>query len=290
MSEGSFIQYNVENKQLKEENKKLKKENENEERQTRNEKLETRNEKLETTNENKQFGKNKIIKEEPKEIKSSNWFNKKKFKEILVIIDSNKFNYKYRIGKFKYTDIENLVNNIKNNTISEIDAKKYLNKLNEIKNVEIIKYKKRTPGHKKLLNLFNKLLNIILTDKTLETQKNKKQENEYENEDEDENEKVKSKKEENEDYENKDEDDDETIDQNKIIKEKNDGLDKITDKSKSFKDQIESLKKVKNLYLYYYDDDFGDKELKFKIFKLRLAYCKLRLRKSYLKKYLVIHL
>ena len=67
-----------------------------------------------------------------------------------------------------------MVNNIKNNTISEIDAKKYLNKLNEIKNVEIIKYKKRTPGHKKLLNLFNKLLNIILTDKTLETQKNKK--------------------------------------------------------------------------------------------------------------------
>ena len=84
-------------------------------------------------NENKQFEKNKIIKEEPKEIKSSNWFNKKKFKEILVIIDSNKFNYKYRIGKFKYTDIENLVNNIKNNTISEIDAKKYLNPLDKIK-------------------------------------------------------------------------------------------------------------------------------------------------------------
>ena len=67
-----------------------------------------------------------------------------------------------------------MVNNIKNNTTSEIDAKKYLNKLNEIKNVEIIKYKKRTPGHKKLLNLFNKLLNIILTDKTLETQESKK--------------------------------------------------------------------------------------------------------------------
>ena len=67
-----------------------------------------------------------------------------------------------------------MVNNIKNNTISEIDAKKYLNKLNEIKNVEIIKYKKRTPGHKKLLNLFNKLLNIILTDKTSENQENEK--------------------------------------------------------------------------------------------------------------------
>ena len=118
--------------------------------------------------------KNKIIKEEPKEIKSPNWIDKNKFKEILTIIDSNEFNYKNKIDEFKYTDIKDLVNNIKDNTISEIDAKKDLNALNEIKNVEIIKYKKRTPGHKKLLNLFNKLLNIILTDKTLESQENEK--------------------------------------------------------------------------------------------------------------------
>ena len=39
-----------------------------------------------------------------------------------------------------------------------------------IKNVEIIKYKKRTPGHKKLLNLFNNFLDIILTHKILETE------------------------------------------------------------------------------------------------------------------------
>ena len=45
---------------------------------------------------------------------------------------------------------------------------KKLNALNETKNVEIIKYKKCTSGHKKLLNLFNNLLSIILTDKTLE--------------------------------------------------------------------------------------------------------------------------
>ena len=37
-----------------------------------------------------------------------------------------------------------------------------------MKNVEIIKYKMRTPGHKKLLNLFHDLLDTILTDKTLE--------------------------------------------------------------------------------------------------------------------------
>ena len=73
----------------------------------------------------------------------------------------------------KYIKIKDLVNNIRNNTISEIDAKKDLNALNEIKNVEIIKYKKRTPGHKKLLNLFNDLSDIILTDKILESESQK---------------------------------------------------------------------------------------------------------------------
>ena len=71
-----------------------------------------------------------------------------------------------------------MVNNIRNNTISEIDAKKDLNTLNEIKNAEIIKYKKRTPGHKELLNLFNDLLDIILTDKT----ESERQEDENKNE------------------------------------------------------------------------------------------------------------
>ena len=101
-----------------------------------------------------------------------------------------------------------MVNNIKNNTNSEIDAKKDLNALNEIKNVEIIKYKKRTPGHKKLLNLFNDLLDIILTDKTLESQENENEKVESRKE---ENEKVESRKKENEneDYENKYENEDE---------------------------------------------------------------------------------
>ena len=93
-------------------------------------------------------------------------------------------------------------------------------------------------------------------------------------------EKVKNKKDENEDYENENEnddydyeyEDDKTIDQNEIINKKNDDLDKIIDKSKPFEDQIKSLKKVRNLDDYYYEKDFDDKELKFKIFKLRLAH------------------
>ena len=82
----------------------------------------------------------------PKEDKNTtdypNWLDRNKFKKILSIIDSNKFNYKNKIGEFKYIDIEGLVNNIRNNAISEIPARESLNTLNEIKNTEIIKYKK----------------------------------------------------------------------------------------------------------------------------------------------------
>ena len=100
--------------------------------------------------------------------------DKNKFKEILTIIDSNKFGRKNKIGVSKF---------------SEIDAKKHLNTLNKIKNAEI-KYKKLIPGQKELLNLFNDLSDTILTDKTLmsskvenekETEK-LKEENENENE------------------------------------------------------------------------------------------------------------
>ena len=89
---------------------------------------------------------------------------------LKTIIGSNKFGHKNKIGEFKYIDIKDLVNNIKDNTISEIDAKKRLNTLNIIKNSEI-KHKRLIPGQKELLNLFNDLSDIILTDKTLMSSK-----------------------------------------------------------------------------------------------------------------------
>ena len=69
--------------------------------------------------------------------------------------------------------------------------------------------------------------------------------------------------------------DDETMDQNKkniIIKGVNDILDKIIDKSKSFEDQIKSMRKVENLGEYCFINNYDDKELKIKFFKLRLAH------------------
>ena len=59
---------------------------------------------------------------------------------------------------------------------------------------------------------------------------------------------------------------------NIAIKKLNDHLDKIIDKSKLFEDQIESLEKVENLEEYYFINDFDDKELRSKIFKLKLAH------------------
>ena len=58
---------------------------------------------------------------------------------------------------------------------------------------------------------------------------------------------------------------------NKIIKELNDHSDEIIDKSKSFEDQIKSLKKLEGLKGYWPYKDFGDKELKSKYFKIELA-------------------
>ena len=58
---------------------------------------------------------------------------------------------------------------------------------------------------------------------------------------------------------------------NEIIKGLNDNLDEIIDKSKSFEEQIESLKKLEGLKGYWPYKDYDDKELKSKYFKIQLA-------------------
>ena len=83
-----------------------------------------------------------------------------------------------------------MVNNIKNNKINEIFAKKRFKYIKATKKGRNDKTKKkRTPKQKELLNLFNDLLDTILIDKTLKSESQ---------EDENENEKEKEKKKENE--------------------------------------------------------------------------------------------
>ena len=60
-----------------------------------------------------------------------------KFNKMLATINNNNFNHQNKIGKLKFNDINDLINSIKSNTISEADAKKKLNELNKIKKVEI---------------------------------------------------------------------------------------------------------------------------------------------------------
>ena len=58
---------------------------------------------------------------------------------------------------------------------------------------------------------------------------------------------------------------------NKIMKDLNDNLDEIVDKSKLFEEQIKSLKKREDLKGYWPYNDYDDKELKSKYFKIKLA-------------------
>ena len=184
---------------------------------------------------------------------------------MLSTIDSNKFNHKNKIDKFKYIDIKDLVDNVRNDAISEIHAKKDLSTLNEIKNTQIIKYKRRTLKQKELLNLFNDLLDTILTDKTLKSksQKYKTLMSSNENDDNEMNKTLMSSN----------EDDDGTINQNNnnLIKQLNDSLDEMVDESILLEDQIKLIRKVGNWNEYYFINDYGNKELEFKIFKLELA-------------------
>ena len=64
------------------------------------------------------------IKSPKKDENTTDWYDKNKFKKILATVSSNKFNHKNKIGKFRYNDINELINNIRNNTISETLAKK----------------------------------------------------------------------------------------------------------------------------------------------------------------------
>ena len=182
---------------------------------------------------------------------TTNWYDKNKFNEILTTIDNNNFNHKNKIGKFKFNDINNLINNIKNNTISESDAKKKINELNEIKKVEI-KGKRLIDSQKILLKLFDDLVEAILNNnssKIVNDDKNKivnKDNNKIVNED---NNKIVNKDNNINDNDNDNENDNESDDDydsdnddENTVKQINNNF-KKTDETKSFEDQIDMLKK-----------------------------------------------
>ena len=70
-----------------------------------------------------------------KEVNSNltSWYDTDKVHKILATIDNSNFNHKNKIGKLKCNDINEVINSIKGNSISEADTKKKINELNEIK-------------------------------------------------------------------------------------------------------------------------------------------------------------
>ena len=120
-----------------------------------------------------------------------------------------------------------MINDIKNNTIGEALAKEKLNALNEIKKVET-KNKRLINGQKILLNLFDDLLaTIYFVKKENNNNNNNVSVNENENENENENDSVSKNENENVDKT------DDNVDTNNYFN--------IIDKTKSFRDQIETL-------------------------------------------------
>ena len=182
------------------------------------------------------------IKKPNKDESTTDWYDKNKFKKILTAIDSNGFNHKNKTGKLKFNDINNLINDFKNNTISEALAKRKLNALNEIKKLET-KNKRLINGQKILLNLFDDLLETIYFVKKENNNNNNVSVNENDSDDE-------------EYYK---------------IKQIKNWFKKI-DKTKSFEEQIEILKTIDSLDEYWHDYYHDDKELNNKIFKGKVAY------------------
>ena len=176
-----------------------------------------------------------------------------------------------------------MIHNIRNNAISEANAKKRINELNKIKKVET-KSKGLIISQKTLLSLFNDLKTIFNnnnnnnknsnnneSDSENEQESVNKYENENENEDVNKDENEDDNKNENE-HESENESDDERYYE---IEQINNNFKKI-DETKSFKDQIDILKEIPWLNDYWYMDYLHT-------FLMMLMII-------YLKKYLVLHL
>ena len=113
--------------------------------------------------------------------------------------------------------------------------------------------------------------------KTILTDSENENENENENDNENKNENNHNNNENENENENK-------------IKNLNNHWDKIIDKSKSFEDQIKSFKKVENLNQCWTFNDYNNKEIKFKKFKLKLAILSNRIDEKMFEQILVIYL
>ena len=162
-----------------------------------------------------------------------------------------------------------MINNIKSNTISKANAKKKINELNKIKEVEP-KGRRLIDSQKTLLSLFDDLKTISNNSKNSNNSNNNESDsnhkNESKNENKNENKNVNDNENENEnenanENENENESDDESKDRKKDIRQLNDWF-KETDHTKSLEEQIKILKTKYFLDEYWHVKYYrGNKEL-----------------------------
>ena len=207
----------------------------------------------------------------------ADWTDTNKLKIILTTIESNNFNHKNKIGKLKFNDINSLINNIRDDTISEANAKKKVNPLNEIKKAEI---KNKCYGQKNLLNLFNDLLEAVLNNIKNKNENNNVSVNEHDNVsmNENDNDNVNDNVNENDNVNDNDNVDDndsdnDNVDDYEIMKINNYLQINYYLQSKIIQRPNRRIKKERIFewlwHMCYYDNN---KEINLKIFKLKCAY------------------
>ena len=184
-----------------------------------------------------------------------------KFNKILATIDNNNFNHKNKIGKLTFNNINDLINSIKGNTISEADTKKKINELNKIKKVET-NSKRLIESQKKLLSLLDDLKTIFNVNES---------KNDSVSVSENKNESVSESECENENK-NENVNENESDDGQYFLKQINNNFKKINE-TKSLEDQINIFKKVPNLNDYWYNEYYEDnKDTNLRLFKLKVAH------------------
>ena len=166
-----------------------------------------------------------------------------------------------------------MINNIKDNTISEADSKKKINELNETKNVEI-KGKRLIKSEEKLLSFFDDLVEAISNDNSSNDNNNNNNNSNNNNNHNESNNKNKSKNENENVNENENESENESWYESDNENEKDEYYYEIrqlnnwfetTDQTKPLEEQLKLLKERGEFLSEYWNAGYylGNKELNY---------------------------
>ena len=99
-----------------------------------------------------------------KEMNHPIWIGADKYKEVLD--NAKSFSHKNKIGKFRFVDVYNLIDEIKDNKSDELSIKNEYNHLNNILNKQLENKDSFSYDQEKLVVLFSNLKNVFKYKKT----------------------------------------------------------------------------------------------------------------------------